>query len=295
MAPLVNAKEWFKKRQSKKKTSADSSNNSSNISETYAATADTSTTNTSAQKSTGSLQTQTPLPATAVLAPANISETTIAPRVAPETTYVPRTQYISSKDLRKDEQPSAASASSPYLPYPTHPTQTTSFLPVEKRNGSHTSLPTRFRLSDDFKKDLKTSHQSQQQHISFLPTKQKLQYHSLQNQLPPSQPRPQLKEVLKPMQEKRNSDKTLDSSAALHDLTAKAFAEYQAAKIFKGLSAKFRTSSETLRDAESVVSLIVLTIREMGLETKHKEHKVFFGALNSPMVHPAGVELVPSW
>ncbi|KAF9981487.1 hypothetical protein BGZ75_007254 [Mortierella antarctica] len=278
MAPLVNAKEWFKKRQSKKKTSADNSNNSSNISETYAATADTSTTNTSVQKSTGSLQTQTPPLATALLAPANISETTIAPRFAPETTYVPRTQYISSKDLRKDEQPSAASASSPYLPYPTHPTQTISSLPVEMRNGSHTSLPTRFRLSDDFKKELKNSYQSQQQHISFQPTtKQKPQYHSLQNQLPPTQPRPQLKDVLKPMQEKRKSDlkresdKTIDPSAALHDLTAKAFAEYQAAKIFKGLSAKFRTSSETLRDAESVAQEYARTIKGLWQMVEDEE------------------------
>ncbi|KAG9320332.1 hypothetical protein KVV02_008177 [Mortierella alpina] len=278
MAPLVNAKEWFKKRQSKKKTSADNSNNSSNISETYAATADTSTTNTSVQKSTGSLQTQTPPLATALLAPANISETTIAPRFAPETTYVPRTQYISSKDLRKDEQPSTASASSPYLPYPTHPTQTISSLPVEMRNGSHTSLPTRFRLSDDFKKELKNSYQSQQQHISFQPTtKQKPQYHSLQNQLPPTQPRPQLKDVLKPMQEKRKSDlkresdKTIDPSAALHDLTAKAFAEYQAAKIFKGLSAKFRTSSETLRDAESVAQEYARTIKGLWQMVEDEE------------------------
>ncbi|KAF9289791.1 hypothetical protein BGZ68_008636 [Mortierella alpina] len=277
MAPLVNAKEWFKKRQSKKKTSADNSNNSSNISETYAATADTSTTNTSAQKSTGSLQPQTPPLATATLAPTNISETTIAPRFAPETTYVPRTQYISSKDLRKDVQPSAASASSPYLPYPAHPTKTTSSLPAEMRNGSHTSLPTRFRLSDDFKKDLKNSHQSQQQPISFLPTKQKVQYHSLQNQLPPSQPRPQLKEVLKPMQEKRSSDlkresdKTLDNSAFLHELTTKAFAEYQAAKIFKGLSAKFRTSSETLRDAESVAQEYARTIKGLWQMVEDEE------------------------
>ncbi|KAF9951405.1 hypothetical protein BGZ72_007089 [Mortierella alpina] len=277
MAPLVNAKEWFKKRQSKKKTSADNSNNSSNISETYAATADTSTTTTSAQKSTGSLQTQTPPLATAILTPINLSETTIVPRFAPETTYVPKTQYISSKDLRKDEQPSAASASSPYLPYQTHPTQTTTSLPAEKRNGSHTSLPTRFRLSDDFKKELKNSHQSQQQHTSFQPTKQKVQYHSLQNQLPPSQPRPQLKEVIKPMQEKRNSDlkresdKTLENPAFLHDLTTKAFAEYQAAKIFKGLSAKFRTSSETLRDAESVAQEYARTIKGLWQMVEDEE------------------------
>ncbi|KAG0211685.1 hypothetical protein BGX28_007579 [Mortierella sp. GBA30] len=292
MAPLVNAKEWFKKRQGKKNTSANNSNNSSDVSDTYACTADAVPTTAPIMQSQSVLQTPLPPLATPIFTPINHSDSTIAPRWAPETTYVPRTQYISSKELKKSEEPSAtvssavASASLPYLPYQLPPFQATSPLTAEPRNTSHTSLPTRFRLSGDFKKDLKSSHHSHQQHTSFQPTKQKQLYHSLQNQLPPTQPRP-VKEILKQPQqqqqaqsEKKEGDlktkdggeKALESMAFLHhDLTTKAFAEYQAAKIFKGLSAKFRTSSETLRDSESVAQEYARTIKALWQMVEDEE------------------------
>ncbi|KAF9180994.1 hypothetical protein BGZ51_009380 [Haplosporangium sp. Z 767] len=265
MPPLVNAKEWFKKKSNKKKKDS-------------GAISTTPTTASSSTKHTSASSDQHPLISTISTPPAR--------KVAPETTYVPRTRYV-SKDQKGHGPATSASASVPYLPYsPPAAKPGPSSASFDPRIGSHISLPSQFQSSIDPPRgrgtggrDTSPQH-SQQQRTTYQqqPPVQPLiiqkQAPAIQQTKPLQQQQLHQKPQKQPALNNKDSDKTLCHLEFLHydlqhDSGSTAF-EQHAAKLFKGFS-KFKSSADALRDSETVAQEYARTIKALWQMVEDEE------------------------
>ncbi|KAG0255951.1 hypothetical protein BG011_004846 [Mortierella polycephala] len=265
MAPLVNAKEWFKKKSNKKKKGS-------------GAVSTTPTTASSSTKHTSASSDQYPLISTIPNPPAR--------KVAPETTYVPRTRYV-SKDQQTHGPATSASASVPYLPYsPPAAKPGPSSASFDPRLGSYISLPSQFQSNIDPPRgggtggrDTSPQH-SQQQLTTYQPQPPvqplliQKQAPTTQQMSPPQQQQLHLKPQKQPELNNKDSDKTLCHLEFLHDDlrhdTGSTAFEQHAAKLFKSFS-KFKSSADALRDSETVAQEYARTIKALWQMVEDEE------------------------